>query len=135
MRELSEYITEYVSSGRGGAKLLMDIENMTTLDELVKFLDTLGYEHIDMCEISEMLNSQNGNVYCFNKKYRTLPMCVLVRVETTKGDVVCKFELDSGEKILWDCYKMTQTPSGNGYKQEHVPIKLALKMIYDYARH
>ena len=135
MRELSEYITEYVSSGRGGAKLLMDIENMTTLDELVKFLDTLGYNQVDMCGIGEMLKSQNGNVYCFNKKYKSLPMCVLVRVGTTKGDVVCKFELDSGERILWDCYKMTPTSSGNGYKQEHVPIKLALKMIYRCGEH
>lgn len=128
MRELSEYITEYVSSGRGVAKRLMDAENITTLDELVNFLDMLGYKQVDMCDIREMLKSQNGNVYCFNKKYKTFPMCVLVRVDKM-GDVVYRFGLDSGEKFLWknDCYKITL--GGNGYKQGPVSIKLALKAI------
>lgn len=134
MLELSKYITEYVSSGRGSAKLLMDTENITTLDELVKFLDTLDYEHIDMCEIGEMLKSRKGNVYCFSKKYNTLPMCVLVRVEEM-GDVVYKFELDISEKIIWDCYKMTPTASRNGYNHERVSIKLALKTICGYGEH
>lgn len=128
MRELSEYITEYVSSGRGGAKLLMDIENMTTLDDLVKFLDTLDYEHIDMCDIGEMLKSRNGKVYCFNKKYKSLPMCVLVRADSI-GDVVYKFGLDSSEKILWDCYKLTLGSSRQGVYQESISIKLALKTL------
>lgn len=139
MRELSEYITEYVSSGRGGAKRLIDAGNITTLDELVNLLEILGYSQADMCEISDLLKSREDNEYCFkycfNKKYNSIPMCVFVRVETPTGVVVYKFELDSSEKILWDCYKMTLGTSGKGYKQEHVSIKLALKVIYAYGEH
>jgi hypothetical protein len=128
MRELSEYITEYVSSGRSGAKLLMDTENITTLDDLVKFLDALGYEQVDMCDLSEMLKSHNGNVYCFNKKYKTLPMGVIVRADNM-GDVVYKFNLENNEKTLRNCFKSTLGPSRKGVNQELISIKLALKTL------
>lgn len=131
MPNLKTYIEEAISSGKSKSRL-MDINEISTLEEFTKFLDLCGYHQIDMISSKDMLDMFDAkeNVYCFYKLNRNTPMDVQVFV----GGLFCvyRFPLDKHERYLepecyWNKLKYGQISSGS------VTPHYAMKMIRDYA--